>query len=80
MARPRAEIDKNQFEKLCAMMCTEDEIAGFFGVSIDTLQRWCKRTYGEGFETTYSAKKARGKAGELEEVVSNGRVKLKVVK
>lgn len=61
MARPRAEIDKNQFEKLCAMMCTEEEIAGFFGVSVDTLQRWCKRTYGEGFGETYSAKKARGK-------------------
>lgn len=61
MARPRAEIDKNQFENLCAMMCTEDEIAGFFGVSVDTLQRWCKRTYDKGFENIYRDKQARGK-------------------
>lgn len=62
MARPRAEIDKNQFEKLCAMMCTEEEIAGFFDVSIDTLNRFCKREYNGTFAEVYKIKKANGKA------------------
>ena len=48
MARPRKEIDVDEFEKLCGFMCTEEEISEFFDVSVDTLQRWCKRTYGEG--------------------------------
>lgn len=61
MARPRAEIDKTNFEKLCSLMCTEEEIAGFFDVSVDTLQRWCKRTYCKGFEAIYSLKNAKGK-------------------
>ena len=38
-------IDKEQFEKLAGMMCTRDEIAGFFGVSLDTLEDWCKIQY-----------------------------------
>lgn len=36
MPRPRKEIDKKQFENLCAMQCTEDEICDWFGVSADT--------------------------------------------
>ena len=27
MARPRIDIDESQFKKLCAIQCTEDEIA-----------------------------------------------------
>ena len=53
MGRPRKEIGKEQFEKLCGMMCTENEICGFFGVSQDTINRWCKATYGETFADTY---------------------------
>lgn len=47
--RPRIEIDKGQFEKLCGLMCTQEEIAGFFGCSEDTVTNWCKREYGETF-------------------------------
>ena len=61
MARPRAEIDKNQFEKLCTMLCTEEEIASFFDISINTLKAWSKRTYGVDFSTVYAEKKRRGK-------------------
>lgn len=61
MARPRANIDEKQFEKLCAMLCTEDEIASFFDVSINTMKSWCKRTYKEDFETVFADKKQRGK-------------------
>lgn len=61
MARPRAEIDQGQFEKLCSLMCTETEIADFFGVSVDTVDRWCKRTYGAGFAESYNKKSSKGK-------------------
>lgn len=45
MARPKIEIDKEQFEKLCAIQCTETEIANWFKCSVDTIERWCKETY-----------------------------------
>jgi IS30 family transposase len=46
MARPRIQIDRGQFEKLCGLQCTLEEIAGFFNCSPDTVQRWVKREYG----------------------------------
>ncbi len=61
MTRPRKEIDREGFEKLCGFMCTEEEIASFFDVSVDTLQRWCKRTYGAGFAEVYKNKTADAK-------------------
>lgn len=45
MGRPRKVIDKQDFEKLCFMLATEEEICGFFGVCEDTLNTWCKKNY-----------------------------------
>ena len=39
MARPKARIDLVELEKLCAMQCTDEEIAAFFGVSTKTVER-----------------------------------------
>lgn len=61
MARPRKEIDKVGFEKLCGLHCTKNEIAGFFDVSEDTIERFCKREYKEGFAAIYAKKSALGK-------------------
>ena len=61
MARPRIEIDKSQFEKLCSIQCTENEIAGYFNCSVDTIERWCRREYKEGFADIYSKKRGIGK-------------------
>ena len=61
MARPRKEIDKSQFEKLCGLQCTEEEIAGFFGCSTDTIERWCRRTYRQRFSAVYAEKRGLGK-------------------
>lgn len=61
MGRPRKEIDRNNFEKLCAMMCTQEEIAGFFNCHIDTINNWCKREYGETFSDTFKRLSASGK-------------------
>jgi len=61
MARPRIEIDREQFEKLCSIQCTINEIAGFFNCSVDTIERWCKREYKEGFADIYDKKRGVGK-------------------
>jgi hypothetical protein len=42
VGRPRKELDFDTVEKLCSMQCTAVEIAGFFGVSVDTLDLRCK--------------------------------------
>jgi hypothetical protein len=39
MARPKAKIELVELEKLCAMQCTDEEIAAFFGVSTKTVER-----------------------------------------
>ena len=40
--RPRKEVDEKQVEKLMAIQCTAEEIAGWFGVSVDTIDRRIK--------------------------------------
>ena len=59
--RPKKEIDKKIFEKLCGLQCTHEEIAGVFDCSADTIERWCKREYGETFAETYKKHSAKGK-------------------
>lgn len=62
MARPRKEINKENFEKLCQIMCTEDEVCGFFGVTDKTLARWCKETYdGLSFSEVFKRYSQDGK-------------------
>lgn len=61
MARPRKEIDREQFEKLCALQCTLGEIASWFGCSEDTIENWCKREYEMGFSDAYKVYSADGK-------------------
>lgn len=59
--RPRKEIDQGQFEKLCGIMCTLGEIAGFFNCSEDTIENWCKRTYEMSFSEAFKIHSAGGK-------------------
>lgn len=54
-------INKEQFENLCNLWCTLIEISDFFGVSEDTLESWCKDTYGETFSDVYKRKNSKGK-------------------
>ena len=61
MARPRKEIDKRTFEKLCGLQCTLEEICDFLDVTDKTLRAWCKRTYREGFSESYKKYSANGK-------------------
>lgn len=39
MARPKKPIDEEQLRKLGRIMCTNEEVAAFFGVSADTIER-----------------------------------------
>lgn len=61
MGRPRVEIDQEQFEKLCFIQCTLNEIASWFRCSEDTIERWCKREYKETFAETHKKYSAGGK-------------------
>ena len=66
MARPRKEIDKTDFESLLAIQCTLDEVTSFFdhklgGCSEDTIERWCRREYGESFADVSKKKRQYGK-------------------
>lgn len=61
MARPRKEIDQKNFESLCGLQCTLEEICGFFDVTDKTLDSWCKRTYGHSFSEVFRQKRGAGK-------------------
>lgn len=61
MARPRKEIDQKQFENLCGLQCTKEEICGWFECSEDTIERWCKRTYRLSFAVVFAQKRGKGK-------------------
>ena len=60
--RPRVQIKEKEFDSLCAMQCTEEEIAAFYGCTIDTINNWCKRTFDCTFSEIYPQKRALGKA------------------
>lgn len=61
MARPRKEINQSQFESLCGLQCTKQEICDFFGLTDKTLESWCKRTYKAGFSEVFRQKRGKGK-------------------
>lgn len=61
VGRPRIEIDKKQFEDLCGMNCTLEEIAGWFRCSEDTIELFCKREYEERFTDVYKKFSVKGK-------------------
>lgn len=60
--RPKIQIDQKSFEELCKMQCTELEIAGFFGCSDETLNKWCKKTYKKTFQECFEVFRQGGKA------------------
>ena len=58
--RPRIEISQMEFEKLCAMQCTENEFCSWFNISDQTLNRWCKKTYHMTFVEIFAIKRGKG--------------------
>lgn len=59
--RPLKEIDKTQFEKLCHIQCTLEEVASYFDCDMDTVESWCKRTYNKVFSEVFRLKRGRGR-------------------
>ena len=61
MGRPRKQIDKTEFEKLCFLQCTEREFCSWFDVSDETLNKWCKENYeGRTFLEVFKEKRENG--------------------
>lgn len=61
MGRPKKLIDKTQFENLCSLQCTREEICQWFDVTEKTLDKWCKDTYGTTFSLVFDKKRGTGK-------------------
>ena len=47
------EFDRKQFESLCIMQCSVEELCGWFGCDEAALNAWCLDTYGEGFRSAF---------------------------
>ncbi len=74
MARPQADIDLVELEKLCNMQCTDEEIAAFFGVNKRTIERRRKVTK---FRDIMDRGKAKGRVSvrrHLFRLANNGNV------
>ena len=53
-------ISQKQFEQLCQIQCTKDEIGAVLDVSDKTLDRWCRETYGTSFSDIFRQKRQGG--------------------
>lgn len=62
MARPLKEIKQKEFEALCAIQCTQEEICSVLDCDEVTLNSWCKRTYKKGFSQVFKEKRQGGRA------------------
>lgn len=61
VGRPPKEFDQKNFESLCQIQCTQEEICQFFGCSEKTLNRWCRDTYGVNFSQVFKDKRGVGR-------------------
>lgn len=53
---------KQQFESLCKIQCTEEEICAVLDCDEISLISWCKRTYGKTFSQVFKEKRLGGRA------------------
>lgn len=54
-------IDWDQFDKLCVLHCTLEEIAGMFDCCADTIETLVKKKYKKKFSDIFRQKAAKGK-------------------
>ena len=72
--RKKVNVDLEQVEKLCALQCTDEELASFFGVSPRTIER---RKAQPAFAEAMARGKAKGRLSlrrRLHELVAKGNV------
>jgi len=58
--RIEKEFTTEDFEKLCHMQCTKEEIAAFFDMSDDTLTNRVRDHYSQSFADVYQQKRKSG--------------------
>lgn len=58
---PFKEIDWEQFDKLVSLQCTQEEIAAWFEVCVDTLDAACQRERGEKLSDVWDKRKLIGR-------------------
>ena len=61
MGRPPIDIDWKDFDKLCHIQCTLEEIAGWFKCSVDTIENRVKQEYGVTFSEYFRQKRSTGR-------------------
>ena len=59
--RPKKPIDWKEAEKLCALQCSELEIADWFHISVDTLTRRLKEEKKQSFAEFFTLYRVQGK-------------------
>ena len=59
--RPKKPIDWKEAEKLCALQCSEVEIADWFHISVDTLARRLKEEKDASFKEFFTLYRVQGK-------------------
>jgi len=61
MARPKMVFDIKEFEDLCKIQCTREDICTVFGCDPKTLTRFCEDTYQQGFKEIFDILSIGGK-------------------
>ncbi len=61
MGRPRIEIDWKEFDKLCGLQCTLEEIAGWYNCCVDTIENRVKEEHSITFSEYFKQKRSSGK-------------------
>lgn len=59
--RPEYKIDFDQVDRMCAIHCTGEEIAGVLNINYDTLNEQIKRHFKMSFPEYFKKKSAPGK-------------------
>lgn len=57
----KTQIDWNEVEKLMSYQCTQEEVAHFFGISLNTLERYCEKDHGIKLGEFWNKKRALGR-------------------
>lgn len=70
--RPQLDIDWEQFEKLCEIQCTAEEVAFWFRCSVDTIERAVKRKYKTTYADIMRQKGVRGRIAIRRELFQLG--------
>jgi hypothetical protein len=59
--RPKKSIDLEQLEKLIAIQCTGEEVASYFNINYDTLNRIIKDEYNMSYSEYFEQNRGKGK-------------------